>query len=85
MRSGRELEDGAVGELAVKSRYISPGYWRDPERTQARFLPDPTGTSARIYLTGDLGMRRADGLPVSCRPRGLPGKDSWFSHRRCGS
>ncbi len=59
--SGRELEDGAVGELAVKSRYLSPGYWRDPERTKAAFLPDPTGSDARIYLTGDLGMRGRDG------------------------
>ena len=57
----RELGVGEVGELAVKSRYISPGYWRDPERTQRVFLPDPAGTSARIYLTGDLGLRRADG------------------------
>ena len=59
--SGRELEDGAVGELAVKSRYISPGYWRDPERTKAAFLPDPMGSDARIYLTGDLGRRGRDG------------------------
>jgi amino acid adenylation domain-containing protein len=59
--AGRELEDGAVGELAVKSRYISPGYWRDPERTKAVFLPDPMGSDARIYLTGDLGMRGRDG------------------------
>jgi amino acid adenylation domain-containing protein len=60
----RELSDGEVGELAVKSRYISLGYWRDPERTQSMFLPDPAGTAARIYLTGDLGMRRADGCLV---------------------
>ncbi len=59
--SGRELEDGAVGEVAVRSRYISPGYWRDPERTKAAFLPDPMGSGARIYLTGDLGMRGRDG------------------------
>lgn len=59
--AGRELEDGAVGELAVKSRYISPGYWRDPERTKAAFLPDPMGSDARIYLTGDLGVRGRDG------------------------
>ena len=60
----RELGDGEVGELAVKSRYISLGYWRDPERTQAVFLPDPAGTAARIYLTGDLGLRRPDGCLV---------------------
>ena len=57
----REVRAGEVGELAVKSRYISPGYWRDPERTQRVFVPDPAGTSARIYLTGDVGLRRADG------------------------
>ncbi len=60
----RELGDGEVGELAVKSRYISLGYWRDPERTQSVFLPDPAGTAARIYLTGDLGLRRPDGCLV---------------------
>jgi amino acid adenylation domain-containing protein len=60
----RELGDGEVGELAVKSRYISLGYWRDPERTRSVFLPDPAGTAARIYLTGDLGLRRADGCLV---------------------
>ena len=60
----REVGVGEVGELAVKSRYISRGYWRDPERTQRVFLPDPAGTSARIYLTGDVGLRRADGRLV---------------------
>ena len=49
---------GEVGEIAVTSRYISPGYWRDPERTRESFLPDPGGGDARIYLTGDLGVRR---------------------------
>jgi amino acid adenylation domain-containing protein len=60
----RELGDGEVGELAVKSRYISLGYWHDPEGTRSVFLPDPAGTDARIYLTGDLGVRRADGCLV---------------------
>ena len=63
-RIKRELGIGEVGELAVKSRYISLGYWRDPERTRSVFLPDPAGTGARIYLTGDLGLRRADGCLV---------------------
>ena len=62
--SGRELGTGEVGELAVRSRYISLGYWRDPERTKASFLPDPSGSDARIYLTGDLGVRRADGCLI---------------------
>jgi acyl carrier protein len=48
----------------VKSRYISRGYWRDPERTNAVFFPDPTGSDARIYLTGDLGVREPDGCLI---------------------
>jgi amino acid adenylation domain-containing protein len=60
----REVGVGEVGELAVKSRYISRGYWRDPERTHRVFLPDPAGTGARIYLTGDVGVRKADGRLV---------------------
>lgn len=61
---GRELEDGEVGEIAVKSRYISPGYWRDPARTESVFLPDPSGSDKRIYRTGDLGMRLEGGCLI---------------------
>jgi amino acid adenylation domain-containing protein len=59
--SRREVSDGEVGEIAVTSRYISRGYWRDPERTRAAFLPDPSGSDACTYLTGDLGVRAPDG------------------------
>ncbi|MGH7835563.1 MAG: amino acid adenylation domain-containing protein [Candidatus Binatia bacterium] len=62
--NGRELGEEEIGEIAVKSRYISPGYWRDPERTQSAFLPDPSGSDKRIYLTGDLGMRLKGGCLV---------------------
>src|SRR6185503_14179075 len=62
--AGQEVGPGEVGQLAVKSRYISRGYWRDPERTNAVFLPDPTGSDARIYLTGDLGVREPDGCLI---------------------
>jgi amino acid adenylation domain-containing protein len=50
-----------AGEIAVRSRYLSPGYWRRPELTRAFFLPDPEGGDTRIYLTGDLGRLSADG------------------------
>jgi len=55
------VTDGQIGEIAVKSRYLSPGYWRDPDRTSAVFLSDPSGGSERTYLTGDLGLRSQDG------------------------
>ena len=59
--SGRRLHSESVGEIALKSRYIAHGYWRKPELTKAKFLPDPDGGEERIYLTGDLGRMTSDG------------------------
>jgi acyl carrier protein len=58
---GAELGDDAVGEIAVRSRYLAPGYWRRPDLTAAVFRPDPAGGPERIYRTGDLGRRLPDG------------------------
>ncbi|MGH7830378.1 MAG: non-ribosomal peptide synthetase, partial [Candidatus Binatia bacterium] len=58
---GREVGFNRVGEIAVRSRYLSPGYWREPDLTRAKFLPDPEGANKRIYLTGDLGRMSEDG------------------------
>ena len=54
------------GEIAVKSRYLSPGYWRRPDLTEKVFLSVPTvpADSDRIYKTGDLGQRLLDGSVV---------------------
>ena len=56
---GREVSAGAIGEIAIKSRYLSPGYWRRPEQSAAAFVD--TGDGERLYRTGDLGRRRPDG------------------------
>ena len=53
-----------VGEIAVKSRYLSPGYWRKPDLTEAVVFPDPGDDGERIYRTGDLGRKLADGRLV---------------------
>src|SRR5439155_3463065 len=47
--AGAEVGLGGSGEIAVKSRYVSPGYWRRPELTRAAFQPAPGGGSERIY------------------------------------
>jgi amino acid adenylation domain-containing protein len=59
--SGAELPPGQVGEIAIRSRYLATGYWRQPELTAKRFLHDPAGGDERIYLTGDLGRKGSDG------------------------
>jgi acyl-coenzyme A synthetase/AMP-(fatty) acid ligase/acyl carrier protein len=59
--AGKESGPEEIGEIAVKSRYLVPGYWRRPDLTRAAFLPDPAGGSERIYRTGDMGRVRSDG------------------------
>jgi amino acid adenylation domain-containing protein len=62
--NGHEVGLGQVGEIAVKSRYLASGYWRMPELTKAKFLPDPNGGDERICLTGDLGTKLPDGFLI---------------------
>ena len=61
---GNEVSLGEVGEIAVRSRYLSPGYLRRPQLTKAKFRPDPKGEGNRLYLTGDLGVMLPDGCLV---------------------
>ncbi|MGH7310912.1 MAG: amino acid adenylation domain-containing protein, partial [Candidatus Rokuibacteriota bacterium] len=61
---GTEVRAGDVGEIAVRSRYLSPGYWQRPELTKAKFLDDPGGGGERTFLTGDLGLMQPDGCLV---------------------
>jgi amino acid adenylation domain-containing protein len=58
--AGREITE-AEGEIAVKTRYVSPGYWGRPDLTDAAFLPAPSGGGERIYRTGDSGRMLPDG------------------------
>ncbi len=50
-----------TGEIVVRSKYLAVGYWRQPQLTEAAFLPDPDGGEERLYFTGDLGVMRPDG------------------------
>jgi amino acid adenylation domain-containing protein len=50
------------GEIHIGGVGLSPGYWRDPAKTAAAFVPHPSRPGERIYRTGDLGRVRPDGL-----------------------
>jgi amino acid adenylation domain-containing protein len=56
------VADGETGDLYIAGVGLSPGYWRDEEKTAAAFLPDPRPGGERIYKTGDLARRTPDGL-----------------------
>jgi amino acid adenylation domain-containing protein len=56
--SGQPVDLGQPGEIAIRSRFISTGYWQKPELTEAAFTEDGEW---RVYRTGDLGRMSADG------------------------
>ena len=53
---------GEIGDLFIAGAGLSPGYWRDEEKTAAAFVPDPRAEGERIYRTGDLAKVQEDGL-----------------------
>jgi acyl carrier protein len=61
---GKRLGSNEIGEIVVRSKYLSPGYWRRPDLTEGKFESDPEGGEKRICLTGDLGMMLPDGCLV---------------------
>ena len=68
---GKEVEPGEIGEIAVRSRYISTGYWRSGEMTAAAFETCPDDPSARIYRSGDIGRMLADGCLMHMGRKGF--------------
>ena len=56
----RPVPVGEVGNLYIAGLGLSPGYWRDPAKTNSAFFPH--GTNERIYKTGDLARVGEDGL-----------------------
>jgi amino acid adenylation domain-containing protein len=59
----QRVPSGETGELYIRGVGLSPGYWRDLEKTRRAFLPCPGGgPDERVYRTGDLARRTADGI-----------------------
>lgn len=55
----REVAPGETGELLMTGPQLTPGYWNDPEKTNAAFLVPP-GRNRLYYRTGDR-VRRSKG------------------------
>jgi amino acid adenylation domain-containing protein len=61
--SGEPVSDGQVGEIFVGGGGVGRGYRNLPDLTERSFLHDPfsPAAAARMYRTGDRGIRRPDG------------------------
>ena len=59
--NGNDVGFNQIGEIVVKSKYLSLGYWTNPELTAKKFKPDPYNPGMRLYYTGDLGLMLPDG------------------------
>lgn len=64
-QGGQKVGFNEIGEIVVRSRYLSEGYWRNPYLTKSKFQPDAEGISdKRLYFTGDLGLMLPDGCLI---------------------
>jgi amino acid adenylation domain-containing protein len=55
---------GVIGEIVIGGVGVSRGYVNRPDKTAAKFIPNPFAEGepgARLYLTGDTARLRADG------------------------
>ena len=59
--TGNDVGSNQIGEIAVKSAYLPPGYWRRSDLDTGVFSPAPETPGKTIYRTGDLGRRMPDG------------------------
>lgn len=57
---GHEAEVDEVGDIAISSPFVSPGYWQRPELNASVFSEDADKPGWRIFRPGDLGRIDAD-------------------------
>lgn len=58
---GQPAAVGEAGEIVVRSRYMSTGYWGQPALTAKSFIPAGDGSGETIFHTGDFGRFRDGG------------------------
>lgn len=58
----RPVPPGTPGELCIGGVQLAREYWRRPDLTAERFIPDPACPEERLYRTGDRVIIREDGV-----------------------
>lgn len=61
--SGAPAASGEIGHLFIAGAGLAEGYWEDPAKTAAAFVPEfGRSDGSLMYRTGDLARRGDDGL-----------------------
>jgi acyl carrier protein len=59
--NGKPVESNQIGEVVVRSRFLSSGYWPKSELTRRQFISETSKGSDQVYFTRDLGRLSKDG------------------------
>ena len=61
--NNQSVPDGEQGEICVRGTCLALGYYKNPEKTNEVFIPNPLHDNYNelIYKTGDLGIIQPDG------------------------
>jgi amino acid adenylation domain-containing protein len=61
--SGEPVRVGETGEIYLRGPSLFSGYWNDPRATSLALVPNPldSGSPERVFRTGDLVRKGADG------------------------
>eukprot|EP00961_Rhodomonas_salina_P210411 2840993-Rhodomonas_salina.1 len=66
-----EVEEGAVGEVCVRSPAVAAGYWQQEELSQSTFGVKVFGREGTYLLTGDMGYVQGDDMFITSRLKDL--------------
>ena len=64
-------DEGQIGEIWLRGPSVTPGYWQQPEATQATFAAELANGTGPFLRTGDLGCLRQGELFVTGRLKDL--------------
>jgi len=61
---GKSRETNKIGEIQIKSEFITQGYWNKPELSKQDFKQDSDNPKERIFKSSDLGYKQSDGCII---------------------